>query len=244
MVDGEQKDRAHATAEGFIEFGTPSEGLRVLAGSVLWVQWAEVAIEREGSARVARAHLVAQYRHGQNYAPKLTEEFTASIVAVSAAAHALDALYGQLITAELKVGGPKDDTGRQAHIRECLKKRFNTDTGKKNQSWIASFRWLFKLRDAGVHAKVVLQAPAAHPSGICNVAQEFADYSAEAAMRAVDLVVDVLGTCVASPKQSDAESVKWGDDYGPAVETITTMRDVSRDARPLITGLGFGLSPR
>jgi hypothetical protein len=42
-------------------------------------------------------------------------ELLASMVAISAAAHALDALYGQLVTPEIKVAGPRDDKGRGAH---------------------------------------------------------------------------------------------------------------------------------
>ena len=80
----------------------------------------QIAIEREGSAGVARGRLVAQHRHGQPYGEAPT------------AAHALDALYGQLVTAQIKANGPRGDVGRAAHIRECLKRRFNT--GKKDEN--------------------------------------------------------------------------------------------------------------
>ena len=36
-------------------------------------------------------------------------ELLASMVAISAAAHALDALYGQLVTPDIKAAGPMDD---------------------------------------------------------------------------------------------------------------------------------------
>jgi hypothetical protein len=31
--------------------------------------------------------------------------------------HALDALYGQLVTAQIKANGPRGDVGRAAHVR-------------------------------------------------------------------------------------------------------------------------------
>ncbi len=54
-----------------------TDGIQVSMSTALWSLWADVAIEREGTARSARADLVAQHRHGQEYAPKLFEEMAA-----------------------------------------------------------------------------------------------------------------------------------------------------------------------
>jgi hypothetical protein len=56
------------------------------------------------------------------------------------------------VTPAIKVAGPRDDKGREAHIRECLKRRF--DTGKRDLEWVRHFQRLFDLRDAAVHAEV------------------------------------------------------------------------------------------
>ena len=104
-------------------------------------------------------------------------ELLASMVAISAAAHALDALYGQLVTPDIKVAGPRDDKGREAHIRECLKRRF--DTGKRDQEWVSRFQRLFDLRDAAVHADVRPLPAVPHPSGVSNAGQVNADYREE-----------------------------------------------------------------
>jgi hypothetical protein len=50
----------------------------------------------------------------------------------------------------------------------------------------------------------------------------------------VDLMLDVLNTCVQNPKPSDNGARAWSVDYGRAVETLTTQLRVSRDARPLV----------
>jgi hypothetical protein len=209
-----------------------SDSIQISISYALWAQWGEIAIEREGRARAARARLVAQHRHGQEIGPEFAAEFLAGLVAVSAAAHALDALYGQLVTDDIKTAGPKGDAGREAHIRECLKRRFRT--GKRDAHWVDEFGWLFRLRDAAVHAREQLLASVPHPSGVTNSGQMSADYSAEAAIRAVDLLVDVLTTCVANPKPQDREARKWTTNYGPSVQTMVTDLRVSRDAQPLV----------
>jgi hypothetical protein len=65
-----------------------------------------------------------------------------------------------------------------------------------------------------------------------------ADHSAEEAVKAVDLMLDVLNTCVQNPKPSDAGGNAWAVSYGRAVETLTAQLRVSRDARPLVVCRG------
>jgi hypothetical protein len=57
-------------------------------------------------------------------------------------------------------------------------------------------------------------------------------------VKAVDLMLDVLNTCVQNTKPSDAEAKKWAVDYGGAVESLTTKLRVSRDAQPLVVYRG------
>jgi hypothetical protein len=216
--------------------GMATESIQILISYALWGQWGEIAVEREGMARAARAELVAQHRHGQEPAPAMLTELLASMVAISAAAHALDALYGQLVTPDIKMAGPRDDKRREAHIRECLKRRF--DTGKRDLEWVSGFQRLFDLRDAAVHAEEKPLPAVPHPSGVSNAGQVNADYSAEEAVKAVDLMLDVLNTCVQNPKPSDAEAKAWAVSHWRAVGTITTQLRVSRDARPLVVYQG------
>jgi hypothetical protein len=162
----------------------------------------------------------------------LSSELLAAMVAISAAAHALDALYGQLVTAQIKANGPRGDVGRAAHIRECLKRRFNT--GKKDREWVEAFGWLFSLRDAAVHAEEKHLPAVQHPAGVGYSGPLNADYCAEGAGRAVQLLMDVLETCVRNPKRSDSGAVQWAKDYGPGVGILLTDHAVARDALPLV----------
>ena len=99
---------------------------------------------------------------------------------------------------------------------------------------MSRFQRLFDLRDAAVHAKVKSLPAVPHPSGVSNAGQVNADYSAEEAVKAVDLMLDVLNTCVQNPKPSDDGAKAWAVDYGRAVETLTTQLQISRDARPRV----------
>ena len=64
----------------------------VVAMTHLWIAWAEVAIDRERAARLARGEAVAlRPDGGPEFSAALTREFHASMVAVSAAAHTVDA---------------------------------------------------------------------------------------------------------------------------------------------------------
>jgi hypothetical protein len=109
------------------------------------------------------------------------------------------------------VAGPRDDKAREAHIRECLKRRF--DTGKRDLEWVSHFQRLFNLRDAAVHAEVKPLPAVPHPSEVSNAGQVNADYSAEEAVNAVDLSLDVLNTCVQIQKPSDDGAKAWAVGY-------------------------------
>jgi hypothetical protein len=113
-----------------------------------------------------------------------------------------------------------------------LKRRF--DTGKRDREWVSRFQRLFDLRDAAVHGEEKSLPAVPHPSGVSNAGQVNADYSADEAVKAVDLMLDVLSTCGQNPKLSDAGAKAQAMSYGRALETLTTQIRVSRDARPLV----------
>jgi hypothetical protein len=118
----------------------------------------------------------------------------------------LGALYGQLVTPEIKVADVQNDKG-EAHIRECVKRRF--DTGERGLEWVSHFKRLFNLRDAAVQADVKPRPAVPHPSRVSNAGQVNADHTAEEAVKAVDLLLDIFNTCLQSPKPSDDRAKAW-----------------------------------
>jgi len=135
----------------------------------------------------------------------LEQEFQASLVAVTASALALDALYGAAISEQLRRSRPKGGR-RVGKIHESLKHAF--ETGPVNKHWAVEFNWLFAQRDAGVHPEEKLQPSAQHPLGM-NLSPEYVQYSVEPAERAVAFALSVLRRCVDHPRRGNQEAAAW-----------------------------------
>jgi hypothetical protein len=149
----------------------------------------------------------------------LEQEFQASLVAVTASALALDALYGAAISEQLRRQGP---TGRRrvGRVLESLKHAF--ETGPVNQDWANEFKWLFALRDAGVHPEEKPKPSAQHPLGM-NLSPEYVQYSVESAERAVAFALSVLRRCVDFPRSGNQEAAAWADRARSKVDELERL---------------------
>jgi DNA-directed RNA polymerase subunit RPC12/RpoP len=107
----------------------------------LWLTWLRIAIEQAKKAHRAREQIMS--RGGQGAIGSwMEQEFEASVVAVAASAHALDALYGSLVIPQsVRDHWKQKGTKRHGKLREALKQVF--DTGPVNQKWVGEFDWLF-----------------------------------------------------------------------------------------------------
>jgi hypothetical protein len=194
--------------------------------SNLWIDWTEIAIEHEVAAQAARLD------YPEKGGDALHAEKHAGMIAVSASAHALDALYGDLgdiiplpsaltqawATKRAKTGkGPP----RHARIVETLKIGFAL--GKAASNWPPRFEELFDRRDAAVHFKEDFHIPVPHPVG-ANTAASNVTYSLESASSAVDLVLEVLAVCIQTPREQLPTVVKWADDMKSTVDRLVNKR--------------------
>jgi DNA-directed RNA polymerase subunit RPC12/RpoP len=209
---------AHAqTAIAVATAGTPS----ILITSNLWYSWMKVAIEHMRTARTARTAAAAPDIPSNEVSTWMSREFQASLVAVSASAHALDALYGSTVIPQaVRDMWKGKGTKRHGKIREALKQVF--DTGQVNTKWAADFVWLFDLRDAALHAEEKLQPPVPHPLGT-NTARENVDYSIESAERAVALAVSVLKWCADRPRPNLTDAVAWAGANRASIQELATF---------------------
>lgn len=66
----------------------------------------------------------------------------------------------------------------------------------------------------------MFREPTAHPLGV-NTAAEYVVYRAEKATEAVELLLEILETCIERPKPALEE---WADRLRPSVERITSER--------------------
>ena len=184
----------------------------------------KTAIEQAQSARQARGKL-ASYPWSPEQSPSaewiavLEQEFQASLVAVTASALALDALYGAAISEQLR-GSRSKRPRRAGKIHESLKLAF--DTGPVNKHWADELTWLFAQRVAGVHPEEKPQPSDRHPLGM-NLSPEYVQYSVEPAERAVAFALSVLRRCVDFPRTGNQEAAAWALRARPKVEELEQM---------------------
>jgi hypothetical protein len=182
----------------------------------LWIWWANIAVDEERAASEARHEALRLGIQGEGFGDVLHRETTASMIGVSASAHALDGLYG--VVASII---PKRDTGtRWSTILETFKRAFVVRGRAGGGAWAREFEWLFKLRDSALHHDEEDREPVPHPTGT-SVSWATAEYSVESVSRAVDLLFDVLQTAAANPRPA---LEPWAADYRNSVEAILVRR--------------------
>ena len=119
-----------------------------------WITWAEIAIDHEDDAR--RTRLL-----------KPAEEFRPGLVAITAAAFALDAFYG---VAEQHVPDPATRSPRGAVVAERLKR--GVAGGPKAYTWPQRIKALFKTRREAVHFGEAAAPPIMHDALSSHVCLE------------------------------------------------------------------------
>jgi hypothetical protein len=204
--------------------GTPT----LLLTASFVAQWIDIAQEHEGAAKDARQRALTADADGdrQGRIEALQEEMHAAMVSVSAASHAIDALYGtvrDLIV--LRPGTIMSGTSRPGRILETLKG--GCSLGKYAAKWGKDFGWLFRLRDAAVHHEAQARPPVSHPAfPDALVVRELTEYTEEAATRATDLAVEVAVIVHETAKQPRLR--EWADMRMHWASAINERRPIVR----------------
>ena len=143
---------------------------------------------------------------GLRLADELSRETRASMVSISASAHALDALYGSVkpLIPPLRSTPPS----RHSAILETLKAGFEIRGRAGGGGWAQEFKWLFELRDSAVHHEEKARPTEPHPAGT-HTGYENVAYSLENAERALNFAFEVFETCVDRPRQNLPDVVAW-----------------------------------
>lgn len=196
-------------------------GIRV--STRLLLHWGRIAIAQEREARDARAELVRRrpeaLRTGSGL--DLTLELDPAMLTAAAAASAIDALYGEVrgdvgIPDELRERWRTNGTSRYAQIFETLRRGFVA-----KMQWREELRWLFRdQRDAALHPETGFDTPQPHPLGV-DTAREYTIYTCEHAGRAVDLMLDILVSCVEHPREP---LELWAEGARKPVEQLVAAR--------------------
>jgi hypothetical protein len=199
----------------------------IAVGTRLLLHWSEIAIEHEAASHAARREIEASRKErlaaGQGL--ELERELRPSMVAVAAASHALDALYGETFKLALPpelVAARQDPSRRRpprpCQINEALKHGFLFHPADRFQKRLDVL--FSQLRNPAVHPKTSLNPPSRHPLGV-DVAREYDLYRCETATDAVNLLIEVLETCAAKPKPA---LWAWSEELRPSFERLTAKR--------------------
>lgn len=215
--------RETVTPGGAVAGGNPP---RVPMSTSFLAQWINIALKQEAIAREDRERANAAGEDRQRWIEAVQDELQASMVAISASAHAIDALYGT--TRDLIDLPPgtverwtENRTPRGGQILETLK--CACELRRHAARWGGEFSWLFDLRDSAVHHESPLNEPVPHPGDPTgsHVAKELADYELGAATRATNLAVEVA---VGRRPSAFREAIASGEDGLGVSATTNTAR--------------------
>ena len=221
MVSDESKDAVVAVpsirSEALVMAPT------ILVSTPFWLYWSEIAIEAEHSAWL---HRKAADRTNPGRA--MIEETKASMIALTACAHALDAFCGKfaddIMPPDLRKRWQAGAGNRGMQIWDTLRHGFDVNTF----AWKSEIVWLFRdRRNPALHHAEETKETVKHPLGP-HTAPEMVSYSAESSSRAVSFLLDVFDECSAAPKPpaaSKANAMRY------QVEGLSQERESLKDER-------------
>jgi hypothetical protein len=187
QVFSEQR-RTHREED--VRLGKRSPGLAVRMHQIMWARWIEVAVEHELEARRAYLDIVAKPE-----SDAIVREFHASLVTVTAAAHTIEAVFGDI--KYLIPPQPRRDK-RHQELRHGFRLAFGV-SGATDQRLAEDLKWLFELRDSAAHPYTESEPPAPHPAAI-NTGVEHSKFNAITSGRAVDAAMGVLDLVASPPR--------------------------------------------
>jgi hypothetical protein len=208
--------------------GRRAAGVSITMHQIMWARWAEVAIEPELVAREAFAGVVANPDAGS-----ILQDFRASLVAITGAAYAIEAVYGDM---KYLIPEQPRRNSRELLLWQAFNQGFGIPASASNRL-LAGFRWLFALPDHAAHPYTEAEPPQQHPAGV-NTGAETSRFNAVTSGRAVDLMLDVFGYAAAPPKPFSRLIERWVEDRRPYHETVVAILIARRAEVPLQTPSG------
>lgn len=230
------KEERQARSQAFAEYrqahraediatGRREPGVSIRMHQIMWARWAEVAVEQELTAREAFADIVAQ-----SDSDAILQEFRASLVAITGAAFAIEAVYGDI---KYLIPEPPPRNGRRVVLLwRALCQAFGIPASQ-GQRLLGNLRWLFDLRDKSAHPYTEAATPESHPAGITTSA-EHSLFNAVTCGRAVDIMMEVFGYAATPPLALGRWIERWVVDRQPYHETVIGPLTARRAEVPLV----------
>ena len=156
-----------------------------------------IAVKHEAAARSARQQAMRLNQAGKYCGDELNEELEAVLIAITASANALEAVYGGLLSRVPSAVPPDNTKPDWRKILLALEACFELDP-QKLHTWRARFERLFTIkRNVVVHFKEPSRALEVHTPGF-RTSPEHCEYTLEEGELSVGLLLDVLATCGSS----------------------------------------------
>ncbi len=200
--------------EEAVEMGKRSPGLSIAMHQIMWARWVEVAVEHELQARRAFAAIVSRPESGA-----ILREFRASLVAITASAHTIEAVFGDV--KYLIPEQPRRDK-RHKFLRHAFSAAFGV-SGAEDEQLGQELSWLFTQRDSAAHPYTEPESPAQHPAGI-NTGAEHSHFNAVTSGRAVDIAMAVLKLAESPPRPHGQWIERWATERQPYHTNIEGLR--------------------
>lgn len=201
-------------------------GVRI--STQLLPHWAQIVIGQEEAAHSGRADVTRQYAEARRTGgpTELSLELHPSMLCAAATAAAIESLYAEVVETvvakEVRKRQRCRGTPTFARIYDALTRGFHAKT-----RWRGELEWLFQeQRNAPLHGMSRGDIPHAHPLGT-STAPEYTIYTSENSERAVDLMLDVLETCVARPRP---QLEQWAANVRRPVTSLVTARRAASPA--------------
>lgn len=171
--------------------------------------WLQIAEQASDHAEMARRNAVAaDLDDSETFTNALEREFQASMIAVAAAAFAIDSFYASVVEhapeAKVRAGA------RDARIFETLRAAFALSTAQQS-ALREPLRMVFRLRDEAVHPPSSWVEPVRHPAFNLGMEPRFVKFRVENAVNAQLLARTLVKICLARPKPRHGALVEWCD---------------------------------
>jgi hypothetical protein len=215
-----------AQREEDVRLGKREPGVSIRMHRIMWATWLEVAVEHELEAQEAFLEITHQ-----SEGDALVREFRASLLAVAATAHAIEALFGDikyLIPPQSRKGGSDQ------RLRRAFRVAFGVPD-RDNQRLAEELAWLFERRDFAVHPYTEAETPRQHPAGV-NTGTEHSSFNAVTSCRAVGVAMDILEFAERPPAPHGHRIERWASDRAPYhTNVVAPLRESHRAVESSLT---------
>ena len=194
-----------------IERGKRSLGLSIAMQQIMWARWLEIAADNLAATQNAFEQICA------GAGEHLTAELRYSLVAITAAACAVEAVYE-----DVKYLIPKPSRTKGTVAAEQIGNGLVQAFGLKDRAaaeCLEDVGWLFQRRNQAVHPYAELKPPRPHPAGFSTSA-EASRFNAPESRKALLVALSVLAYAAEPPDPANRWIRRWATDRRPYHETV------------------------